>query len=69
MRGRWGSEGRINLIGTLCLEGGDERLEYRVLKGSCDSEEVLGYLDALSELRRLSLAWWFWTTLRFTPPG
>jgi putative transposase len=49
VRGRWGSEGRINLIGTLCLEGGDERLEYRVLKGSCDSEEVLGYLDALGE--------------------
>lgn len=49
MRGRWGSEGRINLIGTLCLEGGAERLEYRVLEGSCDSEEVLGYLDALAE--------------------
>ena len=49
MRSRWGSEGRINLIGTLCLEGGVERLEYRVLEGSCDSEEVLGYLDALAE--------------------
>lgn len=49
MRGRWGSEGRINLIGTLCLEGGAQRLEYRVLEGSCDSEEVLGYLDALAE--------------------
>jgi hypothetical protein len=24
-------------------------LEYRVLEGSCDSEEVLGYLDALAE--------------------
>jgi len=50
VRSRWGSEGRINLIGTLCfLEGGVERLEYRVLEGSCDSEEVLGYLDALAE--------------------
>ncbi len=49
VRGRWGSEGRINLIGTLCLEGGAERLEYGVLEGSCDSEEVLGYLDALAE--------------------
>jgi putative transposase len=50
VRSRWGSEGRINLIGTLCcLEGEAERLEYRVLEGSCDSEEVLGYLDALAE--------------------
>ncbi len=24
------------------------RLEYRVLEGSCDSKEVLGYLDALA---------------------
>ena len=46
---RWGSEGRINLIGTLCLEAGVERLEYRVLESSCNSEEVLLYLDALAE--------------------
>ena len=51
VRSRWGSEGRINLIGTLCLlEGGaHERLEYRVLEGSCDSEEVIGYLEAMAE--------------------
>lgn len=49
VRSRWGSEGRINLIGTLCLEGGAQRLEYRVLEGSCDSEKVLSYLDALTE--------------------
>jgi hypothetical protein len=71
-------EGPVGLRGThqphrhaLCLEGGDERLEYRVLKGSCDSEEVLGYLDALGE--RASPAKpcvvVLWTTRRFTPPG
>jgi putative transposase len=50
VRSRWGSEGRLNLIGTLCLlEGEAERLEYRVLEGSCDSEQVLLYLDALAE--------------------
>jgi putative transposase len=37
-------------MGTLCVEGeGDERLEYRMLEGSCDSGEVLLYLDALAE--------------------
>ena len=47
---RWGSQGRVNLMGTLCLlEGeGHQRLEYRMLEGSCDSREVLGYLDALA---------------------
>jgi putative transposase len=49
VRSRWGSEGRINLIGTLCLEAGVERLEYRLLESSCNSEEVLPYLDALAE--------------------
>jgi putative transposase len=50
VRSRWGSEGRINLIGTLCLEGhSEQRLEYSVIEGSCRSEEVLGYLDALAE--------------------
>ena len=51
VRSRWGSEGRLNLIGTLRVEGdllGHERLEYRVLEGSCNSEEVLLYLDALA---------------------
>ena len=50
VRRRRGSEGRLNLIGTLCLEeGGAERLEYRALEGSCDSEQVVLYLDALAE--------------------
>ncbi|MEJ7816551.1 MAG: transposase [Rubrobacter sp.] len=49
VRSRWGSQGRINLIGTLCSEGGEKWLEYRVLEGSCDSKKVLLYLDALAE--------------------
>ena len=50
MRSRWGSEGRINIIGTLCLEGQSEWLQYSVvIEGSCRSEEVLGYLEALAE--------------------
>lgn len=53
MKGRWGSEGRINLMGTLCVEGeGHQRLEYRMLEGSCDSGEVLLYLDALAQKAR-----------------
>ena len=36
-------------MGTLCVEGeGHERLEYRILEGSCNSGEVLLYLDALA---------------------
>lgn len=36
-------------MGTLCLEGQGKRLEYRMLKGSCNSGEVLLYLDALAK--------------------
>ena len=36
-------------MGTLCVEGeGHQRLEYRMLEGSCNSGEVLLYLDALA---------------------
>jgi hypothetical protein len=50
VRSRWGSAGRIDLIGTPCLlEGEAERLEYPVIEGSCRSGEVKGYLDALAE--------------------
>ena len=73
MRSRWGSEGRINIIGTLCLEGQSEWLQYSVIEGSCRSEEVLGYLEALAEqaeAERTSVVWWSsWTTLRFTLQG
>jgi putative transposase len=50
VRTRWGKQGRINLVGTLCFEGeGEERLEYRLLEGSCRSGEVVAYLDLLAE--------------------
>jgi putative transposase len=45
---RWGKQGRVNLIGTLSSEGGEERLEYRMLEGPCRTGEVMGYLDTLS---------------------
>jgi hypothetical protein len=47
---RWGSEGCVNLMGTLCVEDeGHGRREYRMLEGSCYSGEVLLYLEALAE--------------------
>ncbi len=48
---RWVSRGRVNLIGTLCLEGGEAggRLEYSMLDGPCRTGEVVLYLDALAE--------------------
>ncbi len=46
---RWGSEGRINLIGTLKWDEGGERLEYATLEGSCRGTEVIAYLDALAK--------------------
>ncbi len=46
---RWGSRGRINLIGTLCLEEESERLEYSMIDGPCRSGKVVGYLDALAQ--------------------
>lgn len=55
---RWGKQGRINLMGTLCFfssEGESERyLEYRLLGAgtSCRSGEVVAYLDLLAEEAR-----------------
>jgi putative transposase len=48
---RWGSKGRLNLIGTMCPEegGAGEPLEYAMIEGPCRSAEVMGYLDALAE--------------------
>lgn len=46
---RWGSRGRINLLGTLSFgQSGEERLEYSMVEGSCRSAEVIAYLDALA---------------------
>jgi putative transposase len=49
VRTRWGKEGRVNLIGTLSLEGRFESLEYRMLEGPCRAAEVTDYLDLLAE--------------------
>ncbi len=49
VRTRWGKQGRVNLVGTLSLEGEVEALEYRMLEGSCRAGEVIDYLDALAE--------------------
>ena len=48
MRTRWGSKGRLNLIGTWSLYGEKEQLEYRFLSGSCRTQDVIAYLDALA---------------------
>jgi putative transposase len=49
VRSRWGSKGRINLIGTLAIEGCAKQLEYRMMEGSCRSVEVASYLNALAQ--------------------
>ena len=45
---RWGSQGRINLIGTFCLHGQSEHLEVRELAGSCNTDQVIAYLETLA---------------------
>jgi putative transposase len=45
---RWGSQGRINLIGTLSFFGEQETLEIRELNGSCTGEQVIAYLETLA---------------------
>lgn len=44
---RWGSEGRINLIGTFSLHGEAQTLEVRELLGSCTRDQVVAYLESL----------------------
>ncbi len=46
---RWGSTGRVNLIGTLSLFGAREQLEIRELDGSCTQAQVMAYLETLAE--------------------
>ena len=46
---RWGSKGRINLIGTLSLFGETQHLEVRELNGSCNQAQVIAYLETLAE--------------------
>lgn len=46
---RWGSKGRLNLIGTLSLFGEYAQLEVRELDGSCNQAQVIAYLETLAE--------------------
>ncbi|CAA9574401.1 MAG: Mobile element protein [uncultured Truepera sp.] len=46
---RWGSKGRVNLIGTLSLFGEREQLEVRELDGSCNQAQVVAYLETLAK--------------------
>ncbi len=46
---RWGSKGRMNLIGTLSLFGESKQLEVRELDGSCNQAQVIDYLETLAE--------------------
>ena len=70
VRTRWGKQGRVNLIGTLSLEGRFESLEYRMLEGPCrTTAEVMDYLlDALAkeaEREGKPVSWWWcWTGRR-----
>lgn len=45
---RWGSQGKINLIGTYSLHGDQAQLEYRELNGTCKQDQVIAYLDTLA---------------------
>ena len=49
MRTRWGSKGRLNLIGTWSLQREKAQLEYRFLPGSCRTRDVMAYLDDLAD--------------------
>lgn len=46
---RWGSSGRINLIGTLSCAGQHVELEVRELNGTCNGEQVIAYLETLAQ--------------------
>ena len=43
---RWGSSGRLNLIGALSWQ--DQRLHFNVLEGSVTSERVVAFIEALT---------------------
>ncbi|UQN07242.1 hypothetical protein [Deinococcus sp. QL22] len=45
---RWGSSGRINLIGSYSLHNCAEQLEVRELEGTCNGDQVIAYLDTLA---------------------
>lgn len=46
---RWGSQGRLNLIGSYTLDAQHSQLEVRALDGSCTQDQVIAYLDTLAQ--------------------
>jgi putative transposase len=46
---RWGSQGRLNLIGTYTLHPTQPHLDVRALDGSCTQVQVIAYLDTLAQ--------------------
>ncbi|PTA69308.1 transposase [Deinococcus arcticus] len=45
---RWGSSGRINLMGCFTFDGADTRLDVRELNGNCTGEQVMAFLDTVA---------------------
>jgi len=46
---RWGSSGRINLIGSYTISGNATGLEIRELEGNCSGEQVIRFLDTVAQ--------------------
>lgn len=44
---RWGSSGRLNLIGALSWQ--DQRLHFDLVESSVNSEKVIAFVEALTE--------------------
>ena len=45
---RWGSEGRLNVIGAWSIHGTDEHLEYQLLEAGCKAVNVIHFLRCLA---------------------
>ena len=46
---RWGSQGRLNLIGSYTLQLENPHLDVRALEGSCTQAQVIAYLETLAQ--------------------
>lgn len=46
---RWGSSGRINLIGSSTVSKDGTGLDIRELEGNCTGEQVIRFLDTLAQ--------------------
>lgn len=45
---RWGSAGRLNLMGSYSLHGNQQDLDVRERQGTCTGEQVMAYLGTLA---------------------